>query len=76
MVLLNALMGVGDVKRVMMISTGFQWFLFLPAVYFIGLVLGMGLVAVFAAQIAYRLLQSITFASIWKAGWWQAIKLH
>ena len=76
MVLLNALMGVGDVKRVMMISTSLQWLLFLPAVYFIGLVLGMGLVAVFTAQIAYRLLQSITFASIWKAGRWQAIKLH
>jgi Na+-driven multidrug efflux pump len=67
---------VGDVKRVMMISTSFQWFLFLPAVYYLGPVLGLGLVAVFSAQIVYRLLQSITFASIWKAGRWQTIELH
>lgn len=76
MVLMNALMGVGDVKRVMMIATSFQWLLFLPAVYFIGPVLGLGLVAVFGAQILYRLLQSITFTFMWKAGRWQAIQLR
>ena len=76
MVLMNALMGVGDVKRVMMIATSFQWLLFLPAVYVIGPVLGLGLVAVFGAQIVYRLLQSITFTSMWKAGRWQTIELR
>ncbi len=74
-VLMNALMGVGDVRRVMIIATSFQWLLFLPAVYVIGPVFGLGLVPVFGAQIVYRLLQSITFASIWKAGRWQAIEL-
>ena len=33
MVLMNALMGAGDVKRVMFIATGFQWLIFLPLVY-------------------------------------------
>jgi len=67
--------GGGDGKRVRMIATSFQWLLFLPAVYVIGPVLGMGLVAVFGAQIFYRLLQSLTFTSMWKAGRWQTIQL-
>ncbi len=76
MVLMNALMGVGDVKRVMIIATSFQWLLFLPAVYLVGPVLGMGLVAVFGAQIIYRLMQGMTFTLMWKAGRWQTIELR
>ena len=76
MVLMNALMGVGDVRRVMAISTSFQWLLFLPAIYFIGPVFRFGLVAVFAAQAVYRLLQSITFSAIWRGGRWKSIRLH
>ena len=76
MVLMNALMGAGDTKRVMLVSTSFQWLLFLPAVYVIGPILGLGLVAVFAAQVVYRSLQSVTFASMWRRGRWKAIELH
>ena len=74
-VLMNALMGVGDTKRVMLISTCYQWLLFLPAVYIIGPVLGFDLVLVFLAQVAYRALQSLTFALMWKRGRWQTIEI-
>ncbi len=76
MVLMNALMGVGDVKRVMVIATSFQWLLFLPAVVLIGPVLGLSLLAVFGAQVVYRILQSATFAAMWRGGRWQSIHLH
>lgn len=76
MVLMNALMGAGDVRRVMFISTGFQWLIFLPLVYLLGPVMGFGLVVVFAAQAAYRGLQAVTFALMWKRGRWQSIELH
>jgi len=76
MVLMNALTGVGDTKRVMFIGVGFQWALFLPIVYLIGPVYGLGLVAVFALQAAYRGLQSAVFASMWQRGRWQTIELH
>jgi hypothetical protein len=46
-----------------------------PIRYFIGPVMGWGLLAVFSAQIFYRLLQSVTFTLMWKAGRWQTIKL-
>jgi MATE family multidrug resistance protein len=73
---MNALTGVGDTKRVMFIGIGFQWLLFLPVVYVVGPILGLGLVAVFAIQAAYRGLQALTFASMWQRGRWQAIELH
>jgi putative MATE family efflux protein len=75
-VLMNALMGVGDTKRVMVISTSYQWLLFLPVVYVVGPVMGLGLVLVFVAQVTYRCLQSVTFALMWKRGRWQTIELH
>jgi MATE family multidrug resistance protein len=76
MVLMNALMGAGDTKRVMVIGTGFQWLIFLPAVYVIGPVMGFGLVAVFAAQVFYRGLQSVVYAVMWNRGAWQSIDLQ
>ena len=76
MVLMNALTGVGDTKRVMFIGIGFQWLLFLPVVYVVGPILGLGLVAVFATQAAYRAVQAMVFASMWQRGHWQAIELH
>lgn len=76
MVLMNALTGVGDTKRVMYIGIGFQWLIFLPFTYLIGPVLGLGLVAVFAAQAGYRGLQAVTFARMWQHGRWQSIELH
>ena len=59
----------------MLVSIAFQWGLFLPAAYLIGPVLGYGLLAVFAAQVGYRLLQSAAFATLWQRGAWQHIKL-
>jgi len=76
MVLMNALMGAGDTKRVMFIGIGFQWLIFLPIVYVIGPIMGLGLVAVFTTQAAYRGLQALTFASMWKRGRWQSIEFH
>ncbi len=76
MVLMNALTGVGDTKRVMYIGVGFQWIVFLPAVYVVGPTLGLGLVAVFAMQATYRGVQAFVFGSMWQRERWQEIKLH
>ena len=76
MVLMNALTGAGDTKRVMYIAVSFQWLLFLPLVYLVGPKMGFGLVVVFALQASYRGLQALTFASMWQRGRWQTIELH
>jgi MATE family multidrug resistance protein len=74
-VLMNSLVGAGATRAVMIIATGLQWGVFLPAAYLIGPVLGHGLLAVFAAQVVYRMLQSGAFAWQWQRGAWQHIKL-
>ena len=75
MVLMNSLMGAGATKTAMLWSTSLQWLLFLPLAYLVGPVAGFGLVAVWAANVGYRQLQSLVFASLWARGSWQNLKV-
>lgn len=70
MVLLNALLGAGAARTVMVVSVGLQWGLFLPAAYLIGPVMGWGLTGVWAAQVVQRGLQGLVFAVVWARGGW------
>ena len=70
MVLMNALLGAGDNLRVMLVAISLQWLVFLPAAYVIGPVLGASLTAVWAAYIAYRILQSGVFVLRWRSDGW------
>ncbi len=69
-VLMNALLGAGASRLVMKVSIGMQWGLFLPAAYLLGPVLGLGLSAVWSAQVAYRVLQALVFAMVWRSQAW------
>ncbi len=69
-VLMNALLGAGASRLVMQVSIGMQWGLFLPAAYLLGPVLGLGLSAVWSAQVAYRVLQALVFAMVWRSQAW------
>jgi len=75
LVLLNALLGAGASRRAMVISIGMQWGLFLPVAYLVGPVLGFGILGIWIAQIAYRLLQAGVFAMQWQGGHWQDIQV-
>ena len=75
MILLNALLGVGDSKAVMKVSLTMQWGVFLPIAWFVGPVCGGGLLAIWLLQIAYRALQVGIFSHIWRKGHWQDIKV-
>jgi MATE family multidrug resistance protein len=75
MILLNSLLGAGDSVRVLVIATGLQWLVFLPAAYLIGPELGYGLTAIWIVNAIYRLLQSGIFAVIWRGSAWTKIKL-
>lgn len=74
-VLMHALLGAGDVHRVMRISISCQWVFFLPLAYVIGPVLGYGLIAVWLLNITYRALLAVVFAALWKQGKWAGIKV-
>lgn len=75
MVLMNALIGSGDVKRVSIVSISMQWLLFLPVVWLVGPQLGFGLTAVFVANVVYRAIQGLIFANMWRGTGWTAVKI-
>ncbi|HYC56777.1 MAG TPA: MATE family efflux transporter [Candidatus Binatia bacterium] len=74
-VLMNAHLGAGSSRRVLAISVLTQWGLFLPAAYLLGPVLGLGILAIWVAQIAYRLVSIMIFAWSWRQGSWAEVDL-
>jgi putative MATE family efflux protein len=74
-VLMNALLGAGASKKVMLVSVTLQWGLFLPVAFLIGPVLGYGMSAVWAAQVGYRCLQGLIFAAIWRRRQWTSLEV-
>ena len=74
-VLMNALLGAGASRTVMVVSIALQWGLFLPVAFLLGPVLGFGMSAVWAAQVGYRCLQGLIFASIWRSRSWLSVEV-
>ena len=72
---MHGMLGAGDARRVMMVSIGTQWGLFLPLAYVIGPVLGYGLLGVWIWQGVTRTLQSALFLSMWRGRKWQQIEV-
>jgi len=72
---MHSLLGAGDARRVMFISIGFQWLLFLPLAYLVGPVLGLGLLGIWILMGGSRALQSLTFLMAWKVGRWRHIRV-
>ena len=70
---MHGLLGAGDARRVMLVSVGTQWLVFLPLAYIVGPVLGFGLIGVWILQGGSRVLQSFLFAEMWHGRKWQHI---
>jgi MATE family multidrug resistance protein len=75
MVLMNALIGAGASRTSMLVSIATQWLIFLPVAYVLGPVLGLGLMAIWIAQVGYRGLSALVFAHLWRRGTWASIKV-
>ena len=74
-VLLNAHLGAGSSRTVLMVSVVTQWGVFLPAAWLLGPVLGFGLLAIWMAQAAYRMLNVALFSWSWRRRDWAAVRL-
>lgn len=74
-VLMQALLGAGDSKRVMLVSIVFQWGIYLPALFVLTQMGWIGLTGIWLLQMGYRALQTIVFTGLWKQGKWQSIKV-
>lgn len=75
LVLMNALLGAGAARSVMLVSMSLQWLLFLPVAFLLGPYFELGLVAVWLAQMVYRAIQTVIFVRLWQARQWQSIKV-
>ena len=75
LVLLNALMGAGDTRRVMIVSVLTQWGLSLPAAYLAGSVWGLGLTGICLAHVAHRFVLAGGVIVLWHRGRWATISV-
>lgn len=75
MVLLNALLGAGATRTVMIVSVTTQWVVQLPLIYLVGPWLGWGLMAIWTVQLGGRVGQALAFAAIWRRPGWTAIRV-
>ena len=73
--LMQALLGVGASRLVMIVAVPLQWLVFLPVSYLLGPVFAMGLLSIWIAMGVYRLLQTAIFTIAWQRGGWQTIKV-
>ena len=71
----NALLGVGDAKRVALVSILSQWALFLPSAWLAVTVFNSNLTTVWALYVTYRFFQGVVYARIWRGGAWSKIHL-
>ncbi|NOU51273.1 MATE family efflux transporter [Pseudoalteromonas sp. JBTF-M23] len=74
-ILLNSLLGAGASKQVLKITFSIQWLVFLPAAWIVSHYLGMGLLAIWCLNIAYRAIQAGIFVKIWHQGRWSTIEI-
>lgn len=75
LVLMNAVLGAGDSKKVMKISIFSQWLVFLPLAYLLVTWWQAGLLAVWLAQGGYRVLLAALFAREWQQRSWVKIRI-
>lgn len=75
MVLMNAMLGAGANRIVMIVSVALQWGLFLPVAFVLGPILGFGLLPIWIAQLSYRAVAALAFAVLWRRKGWTKIEL-
>lgn len=74
-VLMNAHLGAGSSRTVLVVSVATQWGAFLPVAWLLGPVLGFGMIAIWLAQAGYRLLNLSLFAWSWRRRGWASVPL-
>ncbi|HVT34848.1 MAG TPA: hypothetical protein VHE37_04670, partial [Nevskiaceae bacterium] len=75
LIMMQALLGAGAARLVMIVATGLQWGLFLPVAWLVGPAWGLGLTAIWLAMGSYRLLQTVIFTAAWQKRDWVHIRL-
>ncbi len=69
------LYAIGDGNRVILISFGTQWLVFLPAVWFVGPYLRYGLFEIWLVQQLYGGIATMLVTAVWAQGRWKRVKI-
>ena len=72
---MNAHLGAGSSRTVLAVSVGTQWGAFLPAGWLLGPGLGFGMLAIWMAQAAYRMLNLSLFSWSWRRRTWASVRM-
>ena len=75
LIMMQALLGVGASRLVMIVAVGLQWLVFLPVAYLLGPVYSMGLMSIWIAMGVYRLAQTAIFTRAWQREGWIHLKV-
>jgi Na+-driven multidrug efflux pump len=70
MVLIQALLGAGASKKILIINFLMQWCLLLPLAYLIGPIFGYGLLGIWCIQSLQRISSSVVYATLWRKKSW------
>jgi putative MATE family efflux protein len=73
LVLMQAMIGAGHTRRVMIITTALQWCVQLPLVYLVALVLGWDLTAIWGTHFFYRAVQTWMLYREWRTQRWASV---
>ena len=75
LVLMNALLGAGAARQVMVVTVSLQWLVGLPLTWLFGPYLGFGLLGIWGCQFGYRALQAAVLCHLWQRGRWAEIRV-
>ena len=75
LVLMNALLGAGAARQVMVVTVSLQWLVGLPLTWLFGPYLGFGLLGIWASQFGYRAVQAAVLSYLWQRGRWAEIRV-
>lgn len=75
LVFMHALLGAGDSKKVMYISTLVLWAVYIPMGWILGIYFNMGLNGIWIANLIVQILLALIYTSLWKTGQWKKISI-
>lgn len=72
LVLIQALLGAGASRKVLLINFLMQWCILLPLAYLVGPILGYGLLGIWCIQSLQRISSSVVYTALWRKRNWVA----
>lgn len=74
-ILMQALMGSGDVTRASSVSIGVQWLFVIPIAFLLAVVLHAGLTEIWILRVTSGLIEVALFFLLWRGGQWKDLRV-